>query len=55
MNFKNINYKKALSIIALLIVAGSCQKLSKPALDPNYPKDINPPGGPLKFYAAMDG
>ena len=21
----------------------------------DYPKDANPPGGPLKFYAAMDG
>src|ERR1700712_4677590 len=32
----------------------SCQKMNKPALG-DYPKDSNPPGGPLKFYAAMDG
>lgn len=32
----------------------SCQDLSRPALG-NYPKDANPPGGPLKFYAAFDG
>ncbi len=37
----------------LLIVAG-CQKLKRPALG-DYPKDANPPGGPLKFYVAFDG
>jgi hypothetical protein len=28
--------------------------LDRPALG-NYPKDANPPGGPLKFYVAFDG
>lgn len=37
----------------LLIVAG-CQKLKRPALG-DYPKDANPPGGPLKFFVAFDG
>ena len=32
----------------------SCQKITHPALG-NYPKDANPPGGPLKFYVAFDG
>jgi hypothetical protein len=32
----------------------SCQKLDRPSLA-DYPKDSNPPGGPLKFYAAFDG
>ncbi len=41
-------------VIALAILAGACQKLTHPALGA-YPKDANPPGGPLKFYAAMDG
>ena len=44
--------------LLLLLVAGvfitSCQKLDRPGMT-NYPKDANPPGGPLKFYAAFDG
>jgi hypothetical protein len=32
----------------------SCQKMSRPAFS-DYPKDSNPPGGPLKFYVAFDG
>jgi Concanavalin A-like lectin/glucanases superfamily len=32
----------------------NCQKMDRPALG-DYPKDTNPPGGPLKFYAALDG
>ena len=31
----------------------SCQKMDHPPLG-DYPVDANPPGGPLKFYAAMD-
>jgi hypothetical protein len=53
----NLQYKmirKLTLIIAAGLVIGSCQKLNHPALG-NYPKDANPPGGPLKFYAAMDG
>ena len=40
--------------MALLIVAGSCSKKDRPALG-DFPKDTNPPGGPLKFYVAFDG
>lgn len=29
--------------------------MTRPALPADYPKDANPPGGPLKFFAAMDG
>ncbi len=32
----------------------SCDKKDKTALV-NYPKDSNPPGGPLKFYTAFEG
>lgn len=41
------------AVLALLGVT-ACQKMDKPALS-NYLKDANPPGGPLKFYAAYDG
>lgn len=54
MNLKNRIQKNTLLILALVIAFTSCQKLTRPALG-NYPKDTNPPGGPLKFYAAMDG
>jgi hypothetical protein len=43
-----------LSAAAMLMVIGSCQKMKRPALG-DYPRDANPPGGPLKFYAAFDG
>ncbi|MEP6615603.1 MAG: LamG domain-containing protein [Ginsengibacter sp.] len=39
-------------LFALIMV--SCQKMNRPVLG-DYPKDANPPGGPLKFYAALDG
>lgn len=38
----------------VLLVLGSCQKMERPTLG-DYLKDANPPGGPLKFYAAFDG
>jgi len=41
-------------ILMLSIVLTACQKMERPALG-DYPKDINEPGGPLKFYAAFDG
>ncbi|MBS1917824.1 MAG: LamG domain-containing protein [Bacteroidetes bacterium] len=41
-------------LVALVILVSSCQKLNRPSLG-DYPKDANPPGGPLKFYAAFDG
>lgn len=42
-------------VLGFVIAISSCQKIVHPALPANYPKDANPPGGPLKFYAAMDG
>jgi hypothetical protein len=32
----------------------SCQKMDRPGYS-DYPKDSNPPGGPLNFYTAFDG
>ena len=46
---------KLLLIVSLVMIAATgCQKLVRPALG-NYPQDANPPGGPLKFFAAFDG
>ncbi|HTR28317.1 MAG TPA: LamG domain-containing protein [Puia sp.] len=42
------------SFFAIALIITSCQKQTRPALG-NYPKDANPPGGPLKFYTAFDG
>jgi hypothetical protein len=41
-------------LVALGLVIFSCQKMERPKLG-DYTKDANPPGGPLKFYAAFDG
>lgn len=41
-----------MALIAL--IAGSCQKKERPKLG-DFPRDSNPPGGPLKFFAAFDG
>jgi hypothetical protein len=51
MNIKN---KVGVAVIAVGMAITGCQKMDRPALG-SYPKDVNPPGGPLKFYAAMDG
>lgn len=40
-------------MVAGLMFVG-CQKKDRPGLS-NFPQDTNPPGGPLKFYAAFDG
>lgn len=45
---------KMLPFLLLLIIVAGCQKMERPALG-DYPKDVNPPGGPLKFYVAFDG
>lgn len=45
---------KALLVGSLSIAALSCRKMDRPELG-DYPKDVNAPGGPLKFYAAFDG
>ncbi len=38
----------------LLVFAAGCQKMDRPEVG-DYLTDSNPPGGPLKFYAAFDG
>lgn len=50
---KNI-FKLSVAAILIVFIAGSCQKKERPELG-DYPKDANPPGGPLKFYAAFNG
>ena len=54
MIIKNKIITNVTMVLALIIAITSCQKLARPALG-NYPKDTNPPGGPLKFYAALEG
>jgi hypothetical protein len=54
MKINNIITKNLMLILAISMSMGGCQKMTHPALG-NYPKDANAPGGPLKFYAAMDG
>lgn len=41
-------------LFGLVLLMASCQKMERPKLG-DYPKDANPPGGPLKFYTAFDG
>ncbi len=45
--------KLVASFLMIILIGASCQKLARPVLG-DYPKDANPPGGPLKFYAALD-
>jgi hypothetical protein len=53
MNYKNKILQCALFIV-IVGMATACKKLDRPPLG-DYPKDANPPGGPLKFYTAFDG
>lgn len=46
---------KAFTVAAALLAVVGCQKIERPALDPNFPRDANPPDGPLNFYVAFDG
>ncbi len=48
------NIKLSVAIVILSLATAGCQKMERPSLG-DYPKDTNPPGGPLKFYAAFDG
>jgi hypothetical protein len=50
---KKVNQLSALTV-TILVLLFSCQKIDRPELG-EYIKDNNPPGGPLKFYAAFDG
>jgi len=54
MNYKNKFAKYTLGILMAGLAIAGCQKMDRPPLG-DYPKDSHPPGGPLKFYAAMDG
>ncbi len=47
-------FKLAATVMVILMIAVSCQKKERPALG-DFPRDSNPPGGPLKFFAAFDG
>jgi hypothetical protein len=52
---RNNNFSRlALLVMAAVVTATGCQKMERPALG-DFPQDTNPPGGPLKFYAAFDG
>ncbi|HMH24479.1 MAG TPA: LamG-like jellyroll fold domain-containing protein [Puia sp.] len=54
MRVTNKIAQAGLLILGISLGIAACQKMVRPALG-NYPKDSNPPGGPLKFYAALDG
>jgi hypothetical protein len=54
MNYKNKIAKNALCIMAISLALTACQKMDRPPLG-DYPKDANPPDGPLRFYTAFDG
>lgn len=47
-------YVAVLGVALASIMFSACDKKERPALG-DYPQDSNPPGGPLKFYAAFDG
>jgi hypothetical protein len=51
---KNKLLNGALIVAAAGLLLTACDKKERPALG-DYIKDVNPPGGPLKFYAAFDG
>jgi hypothetical protein len=50
--------KKQLSgfvaVVLLGLLFSACQKIEQPGLG-DFPRDSNPPGGPLNFYVAFDG
>ncbi len=51
---KSYRNARIVMLLALgVICLNACQKMEQPPLG-DYPKDANPPGGPLKFFAAMD-
>jgi hypothetical protein len=54
MNYMNKIVKSTAILAAFSFAVMGCQKMDRPTLG-DYAKDTNPPGGPLKFYAAMDG
>ncbi len=48
------NIDKIFTFLVASALFFGCQQLDQPILG-EYPKDANPAGGPLKFYAAFDG
>ncbi len=54
MNMQNKILKIVMLLILVIVVVAGCKKLDRPELG-DYPQDKNAPGGPLKFYAALDG
>lgn len=49
------NIIKIFSVLSIGLFLYSCQELDRPDLSDDFPKDVNAPGGPLKFYTAFDG
>lgn len=54
MKLLNTMLKATMFALVVVIAGTSCKKTKRPALG-DYPKDANPPGGPLKFFTAFDG
>src|SRR6266700_2002658 len=54
MTYTNKITRCVVLLLALYVAFAACKKQSHPSLG-DYPKDANPPGGPLKFYVAFDG
>lgn len=46
-------FQSTILLFTLCVAMTACQKMERPTLG-DYPEDTNPPGGPLKFYAAYD-
>jgi hypothetical protein len=55
MNSNKLNIQIKLLAMALIILFAACQKLDRPGDLGDFPRDTNPPGGPLKFYTAFEG
>jgi len=47
-------FRYAMPSLAVCVLMFGCQKKDRPGLG-DFPKDSNPPGGPLNFYLAFDG
>lgn len=55
MNIKKRFIKNVAFVFTLCVALYSCQKLSRPALPSDYPKDnVTLPGGSLRFYVSFD-
>lgn len=56
-NKMKLLHKRIITLLLLfsVIVMAGCQKMDRPELADDFARDTNPPGGPLKFFAALDG